>query len=67
MGTIVYLRPGEPAEAGCRKLKKLLDRSGQRREMRERERFEKPSAKKHHDHQRAVNRTRKQLEAPSGW
>ncbi len=57
MGITVYLRDNQPAEAACRKLRKLLDRSGQMRELRQRERFEKPSAVKHRASQRAVKRT----------
>ncbi len=65
MGIVYFLRDHEPAEIACRKLNKLIDRSGQRRELRDRKRFEKPSAKKHHARQRVINRTRKQLEAQS--
>ncbi len=60
MGITVFLRDNEPAEGAFRKLRKLLDRSGQMRELRQRERFEKPSAVKHHAKQRAIKRTQMQ-------
>jgi small subunit ribosomal protein S21 len=54
--TLIVLRPNESAQAAYRRLQKILDRSGIRRELKERERYEKPSAKKRRAKIRAMRR-----------
>jgi len=54
--TLIVLRPNESAQSAYRRLQKILDRSGVRRELKERERYEKPSAKKRRAKIRAMRR-----------
>jgi small subunit ribosomal protein S21 len=54
--TLIVLRPNETAQSAYRRLQKILDRSGVRRELRERERYEKPSAVKRRARIRAMRR-----------
>lgn len=52
----VKLRRGEPVEKGLRRLKKLLDREGILKEMRERRYYEKPGDKRRLKQARARTR-----------
>jgi len=54
--TLIVLRPNETAQSAYRRLQKILDRSGVRRELRDRERYEKPSAKKRRAKVQAMRR-----------
>ena len=60
MSIKIVLKPNESAESAARRLRKILDRSGVRRELRDRERFKKPSAVKHEAKNRAIRRTKAQ-------
>ncbi len=46
---LIVLRPNETAQAAYRRLQKILTRDGIRQEWRDRERYEKPSAKRRRD------------------
>jgi small subunit ribosomal protein S21 len=52
----IVLRERETAQSAYRRLQKILDRSGVRQELRERERYEKPSAKRRQTKIRAMRR-----------
>ena len=52
----VKLRRGEPVEKGLRRLKKLLDREGILKDMRNRKHYEKPGDKKRLKQARARTR-----------
>ena len=56
--TKIVLRPNETAQAGYRRLQKILDKSGQKQDLRDRERYEKPSAKKRRAKVRVQRRDR---------
>ena len=62
----VKLRRGEPVEKGLRRLKKLLDREGILKDMRERRRFEKPGDKRRKKQARARSRAMRDSRIPSG-
>jgi ribosomal protein S21 len=56
----VVIKPGKPDEEVARaisRLRKILDQSGIRREMTERERYRKPSEIRHEARNRAIRRT----------
>lgn len=57
----IVLRERESAQEAVRRLRKILDRSGLKRELRRRERYEKPSAVKRQAKNRAIRRTAAQL------
>jgi small subunit ribosomal protein S21 len=61
----VKLRRGEPVEKGLRRLKKLLDREGILKDMRERRRFEKPGDKRRKKQARARSRAMRDSRPPS--
>jgi small subunit ribosomal protein S21 len=61
----VKLRRGEPVEKGLRRLKKLLDREGILKDMRERRRFEKPGDKRRKKQARARSRAMRDSRTPS--
>ncbi|MGA2065055.1 MAG: 30S ribosomal protein S21 [Thermoguttaceae bacterium] len=56
----IVLRERESAQEAVRRLRKILDRSGLKRELRRRERYEKPSDVKRRARNRAVRRTQAQ-------
>ncbi len=56
----IVLRERESAQEAVRRLRKILDRSGLKRELRRRERYEKPSAVKRQAKNRAIRRTKAQ-------
>jgi small subunit ribosomal protein S21 len=62
----IVLRERESAQEAVRRLRKILDRSGLKRELRRRERYEKPSAVKRQAKNRAIRRTKAQARAASG-
>jgi len=62
----IVLRERESAQEAVRRLRKILDRSGLKRELRRRERYEKPSAVKRQAKNRAIRRTAAQARAASG-
>jgi small subunit ribosomal protein S21 len=59
----IVLRERESAQEAVRRLRKILERSGLKRELRRRERYEKPSDVKRKAKMRAVRRTKAQREA----
>jgi len=61
----VKLRRGEPVEKGLRRLKKLLDREGILKDMRERRRFEKPGDKRRKKQARARSRAMRDSRTPA--
>ena len=62
----IVLRERESAQEAVRRLRKILDRSGLKRELRRRERYEKPSAVKRQAKNRAIRRTKAQARAATG-
>lgn len=62
----VKLRRGEPVEKGLRRLKKLLDREGILKDMRERRRYEKPGDKRRKKQARARSRAMRDSRMPPG-
>jgi small subunit ribosomal protein S21 len=62
----VKLRRGEPVEKGLRRLKKLLDREGILKDMRERKHFEKPGDKRRKKQARARSRAMRDARTPPG-
>jgi len=62
----VKLRRGEPVEKGLRRLKKLLDREGILKDMRERKHFEKPGDKRRKKQARARSRAMRDSRTPPG-
>jgi small subunit ribosomal protein S21 len=62
----IVLRERESAQEAVRRLRKILDRSGLKRELRRRERYEKPSAVKRQAKNRAIRRTKAQARAVTG-
>ena len=59
----IMLRVGEPVQEAVRRFRKIVDRSGLKREMRRRERFEKPSDVKRRAKDRAIRRSKAQQKA----
>jgi small subunit ribosomal protein S21 len=59
----IVLRPGESAQEAVRRLRKIVERSGLKREMRRRERYEKPSDVKRRAKDRAIRRSKAQQKA----
>jgi small subunit ribosomal protein S21 len=55
---VVYMkiRDREPIQEAVRRFRKLVERSGLKREIRRREFYVKPSETIRHDHERAVRR-----------
>ena len=56
----IVLRERESAQEAVRRLRKILDRSGLKRELRRRERYEKPSDVRRKAKMRAIRRTKAQ-------
>lgn len=56
----IVLRERESAQEAVRRLRKILDRSGLKRELRQRERYEKPSDIKRKARMRAIRRAKAQ-------
>ena len=56
----IVLRERESPQEAVRRLRKILDRSGLKRELRRRERYEKPSDVKRRAKNRAIRRTQAQ-------
>jgi len=54
----IVLKPNETAESATRRLRKILDKAGIRRELRDRERYRKPSDVKREAKKRAIRRNR---------
>ena len=59
----IMLRAGEPVQDAVRRFRKVVERSGLKREMRRRERFEKPSDVKRRAKNRAIRRFKAQQKA----
>jgi small subunit ribosomal protein S21 len=59
----IVLREKETIQEGVRRLRKLVERTGLKRELRRRERYEKPSDVKRKAKDRAIRRAKKQLQA----
>ncbi len=59
-GSVVYMkiRDRESIQEAVRRFRKLVERSGKKREMRKREYYVKPSETIRHDHERSVRRAR---------
>ena len=57
----VVLRERESVQEGVRRFRKLVERTGLKRELRRRERYEKPSDVKRKAKNRAVRRAQKPL------
>jgi small subunit ribosomal protein S21 len=58
----IVLRERESAQEAVRRLRKILDRSGLKRELRRRERYEKPSEVKRRAKNRAIRRAKAQAQ-----
>ena len=56
----ILLRPRESVQEAVRRLRKILERSGLKRELRRRERYEKPSDVKRRAKMRAIRRSKAQ-------
>lgn len=56
----ILLRPRESVQEAVRRLRKILERSGLKRELRRRERYEKPSDVKRRAKLRAIRRSKAQ-------
>ena len=54
----IILRVGESVQEAVRRLRKIVERSGLKRELRRRERYEKPSDVKRRAKQRAIRRSK---------
>ena len=54
------MRPRESVQEAVRRLRKILERSGLKRELRRRERYEKPSDVKRRAKMRAIRRAKTQ-------
>ncbi len=54
----IMLRAGESIQEGVRRLRKLVERSGLKRELRKRERYEKPSDVKRKAKARSIRRAK---------
>jgi small subunit ribosomal protein S21 len=59
----IVLRERESVNEAVRRFRKLVDRTGLKREMRRRERYEKPSDIRRREKQRAIRRSK--LRTPS--
>ena len=59
----IMLRAGESVQEAVRRFRKIVERSGLKREMRRRERFEKPSDVKRRAKDRAIRRSKAQRRA----
>jgi small subunit ribosomal protein S21 len=59
----IVLRERESANEAVRRFRRLVDRSGLKREMRRRERYEKPSDIRRREKQRAIRRSK--MRSPS--
>jgi small subunit ribosomal protein S21 len=62
----IVLRERESAQEAVRRLRKILERSGLKRELRRRERYEKPSAVRRKAKMRAIRRSKAQIQAKVG-
>ncbi len=62
----IVLRERESIQEAVRRLRKLVERTGLKRELRRRERYEKPSDVKRKAKMRAVRRSKAQREARGG-
>ena len=60
----IVLRERESAQEAVRRLRKILERSGLKRELRRRERYEKPSDVRRKAKNRAIRRSKAQAQAP---
>jgi small subunit ribosomal protein S21 len=54
----IVLRVGESVQEAVRRLRKIVERSGLKRELRRRERYEKPSDVKRKAKMRAIRRSK---------
>ena len=54
----IILRERETVQEAVRRLRKILERSGQKRELRRRERYEKPSDVRRREKMRAIRRAK---------
>jgi small subunit ribosomal protein S21 len=61
----IVLRERESAQEAVRRLRKILERSGLKRELRRRERYEKPSDVRRKAKNRAIRRSKAQAQARS--
>jgi len=59
----IVLRERESAQEAVRRLRKILERSGLKRELRRRERYEKPSDVKRRAKNRAIRRSKANSQA----
>ena len=59
----IVLREKETIQEAVRRLRKLVERTGLKRELRRRERYEKPSDVKRKAKDRAIRRAKKQIQA----
>ena len=59
----LIVRDRETIQEAVRRFRKLYERSGMKRELRSRERYEKPSDVKRKAKDRAIRRAKKQLQA----
>ena len=62
----IVLRERESVQEAVRRLRKLVERTGLKRELRRRERYEKPSDVKRKAKMRAIRRSKAQREARGG-
>ena len=62
----IVLRERESIQEAVRRLRKLVERTGLKRELRRRERYEKPSDVKRKAKMRAIRRSKAQREARGG-
>ena len=65
MAVKIMLRERESIQEAVRRFRKIVERSGLKREMRRRERFEKPSDVRRKAKNRAIRRSKAQAQAPS--
>ena len=61
--TKIVLRDKETIQEAVRRFRKLFERTGLKRELRRRERYEKPSDVKRKAKDRAIRRAKKQIQA----
>ncbi len=59
----IVLREKETIQEAVRRFRKLIERTGLKRELRRRERYEKPSDVKRKAKDRAIRRSKKLLQA----
>ena len=62
----IVLRERESAQEAVRRLRKIVERSGLKREMRRRERYEKPSDMRRRAKDRAIRKARAQSQPKTG-